>query len=86
MNMQTKIVANFCIIKETDEYIIIDDLGPHDLYKSITNSAEWVLKQLLPRLRGRKLYYIDTERMTDQIVYKAGKFIAFNAGGPDGNR
>lgn len=78
--------ANYRLVNETDEFILIEDIGPHDQYKTITNAAEWVVEQLVPRLKGRKLYYIDSDHQTDQLLIHDGKFSGFARGGPDGNR
>ncbi len=78
--------CNYNTADETDDYITLRDLGPHDRFQTITNAAEWVVEQMVPRLKGRKLYYIDTDGNTDQLLIHAGKFAGFIAGGPDDGR
>lgn len=75
-------LVNYRIENETEDYILIRDLGPHDEYKTVTNEPEWVVHHLLRRLRGRKLYYIDSEGSTDQILIHDGRFAGFSFGGP----
>lgn len=77
------IQANYRLADETEHHIILQDIGPHDQYKTITNAAEWVVKQMVPRLKGRKLYYIDTENQVDELLIHDGIFAGFASGGPD---
>jgi hypothetical protein len=86
LNLEQPLVANYRVTNETDEYIQLVDVGPHDQYKTITNAAEWVVQQMVPRLKGRKLYYEDSNGDVDQLVIHAGKFAGFARGGPDDRR
>ena len=74
--------ANFQIITENKDWILIKDIGPWDEYQTITNAAESVIEKLAQRLGGRLLYYIDSDGNTDQLLHKDGEFTGFNAGGP----
>lgn len=76
-------LANYSIIRETQEYILIRDEGPWDLYQSVTNAAESVVAGLVDALHGRRLYYIDTEDRIDELKIESGKFAGF-APGPKG--
>jgi len=76
--------ANYRIIEETDEYLVIQDLGPHYEYQTVTNAVEWVVNQLMDRLGDRELYYIDSSNTMDQIVVEDGRFKTFKSGGPEG--
>lgn len=82
LNTSPAIEANYCLADETDRFIVLRDVGPHDRYKTITNAAEWVVAQLVNRLKGRRLYYIDTDGNTDELVIHDGKFAGFATGGP----
>lgn len=86
LNNSLPIQCNYNTHDETADYITLVDLGPHDHYKTITNAAEWVVEQMVPRLKGRKLYYIDTDGNTDQLLIHAGKFAGFISGGPANGR
>jgi len=86
LNYDRAAAANYNTADETDDYITLRDIGPHDVYKTITNAAEWVVEQMVPRLKGRKLYYIDSEGQTDQLLIHDGKFAGFAPGGPDDKR
>jgi len=86
LNFNRKRAANYRVTNETDKFITLVDLGPHDEYKTITNAAEWVVAQMVDRLKGRKLYYFDTQGNIDQILIHDGKFAGFVPGGPGGER
>lgn len=57
------------VLKETPDYILIMDTGPWDEYPSITNCVEDVLYDLRDKLKGRQLFYIDSEHKVDEIKY-----------------
>lgn len=75
--------VNFRTWWETADYILIRDLGPWDQFLSITNGAEWVVQQLAPRLGNRKLYYIDSDGETSQLLVHDGRFAGFAPGSPE---
>ena len=81
-----KVLCNYRIENENEDYIVLRDLGPHDQYQTITNAAEWVVAQLANRLKGRALYYIDTEDCIDQLLVHDGRFAGFAHGGPYGEQ
>lgn len=64
--------------------LVIKDVGPWDKHLSVTNDAEFVVKELhgngnLPA--GRQLFYIDSEGAKDELLHDgAGKFTGFKAG------
>lgn len=72
--------ARFDIIKETEEYVLIQDLGPWNIYFTVTNDAEQVVKRLASHLAGRRLLYIDSDGETDELVVRDGKFVGFAPG------
>jgi len=72
--------ANYSIEKETDQYILIRDLGPWDKYATVTNAAEAVVKDLAGRLAGRRLFYYDSEGEPSEMLHKAGQFAGFRFG------
>lgn len=76
--------ANYDIITDAPDYLLIQDIGPWDQYKTITNTAETVVEELADKLGDRKLYYVDSEGITDQLLVLDGKFNGFKFGGPDG--
>lgn len=74
--------ANYEVVERTEDYIIIRDIGPWGYYMTITNAAEQVVAELVPRLNGRRLYYYDSVGCLDELVIKDYKFHGFRSGGP----
>lgn len=69
---------NYTIKEITNNHILIEDLGPWDEYPTVTNAVEVVVEEMFAQLHGRKLYYIDSEKQIDEIVYdRDGQFSHF---------
>jgi len=76
--------SNYVVIEDDllhEKPLVIRDIGPWDEYLSVTNDAENVVKELraigmLPD--GRRLFYIDTEGESAEIVIKDGEFSNFD--------
>jgi hypothetical protein len=75
--------ANYVTHNETDDYIVLEDIGPWDRYPTITNAPEATCEAMLARLSGRKLYYIDTDGNIDQLLIHDNRFAGFVHGGPE---
>ena len=76
--------ANFSIVQETDRYILIRDEGPWDQHLTVTNDAEGVVERLASKLAGRRLFYVDSGDVLDELkVDDSGKFAGFAPGGPE---
>jgi hypothetical protein len=73
--------ARFAIVESTAEKLVIQDLGPWDVYPSVTNAAEEVVESLAAQLNGRRLFYYDSENQCDELLVKDGKFAGFKTGG-----
>ena len=71
---------NFTIVSRTSDCLVIKDIGPWDVYPTVTNQAETVVKQLAPGLDGRRLEYIDSEGQQDELLVKDGEFAGFAPG------
>jgi hypothetical protein len=69
--------ANYRIVRESDEEVVIEDLGPWNGHPTVTNDAEWVVEQLAGYLRGRRLRYFDSFGDLDTLVVRDGKFAGF---------
>ena len=73
--------SNYSIIKnDPKQSLYIKDIGPWDLYLSVTNDAEQVIQELvelgqLPT--GRRLYCIDSMNIMGELLIKDGKFAGF---------
>jgi len=68
---------NYAIVEETENYILIKDLGPWDKYLTITNAPELVVNDLADKLGSRRLEYYDSEGCRDQILVRNGRFAGF---------
>lgn len=60
--------------------LILNDVGPHDMFPTITNDAEAVVDEVAPMLAGRRLFYVDTEGRVDELLVVEGKFAGFAPG------
>lgn len=69
--------SNFKIIEESEEHILIQDIGPWTEYRTVTNDVENVVEGLFSKLNGRHLYYIDSQGNKAEIVIKNNKFEEF---------
>lgn len=74
--------ANYDVVEQTGDYVVIRDLGPWTNYQTITNAAEEVIKELLPTLEGRRLYYYDSSGDIGELMISDGGFAGFAFGGP----
>jgi hypothetical protein len=72
--------ARFDVIEDTLQHVIIRDLGPWDIFLTITNDAEQVVQKLASYLGGRRLFYIDSEGEMDELLVEDGKFAGFAPG------
>jgi hypothetical protein len=77
--------ACYEVVEQTPGHVLIRDLGPWDKHPTITNAAEQVVEELAPLLNGRRLFYIDSSSITDELKHEDGKFTGFAAGGPKKN-
>jgi len=60
--------------------LIIRDIGPWDIFQTVTNAAEQVVIELvdlglLPE--GRRLFYYDSDNQFDELVIVNSKFSHF---------
>jgi len=69
--------ANYAIDMATDEYILLQDVGPHDEFLTITNDIESVVENMRDLLRGRKLYYLSSDGETVGVLIDKNEFSGF---------
>lgn len=72
--------AQFHIIYNSQNRVLIEDLGPWDQCPTITNDVDFVLGDLFRTGRlqpWQTLLYVDSEGQTDQILHRNGKFAGF---------
>lgn len=77
--------ANYEIVESesSPECLIIRDNGPWNLYMTITNASEAVVKELYDKghlVEGQMLLYYDSDNNLDELVHKNGKFVGFRKG------
>lgn len=71
--------ANFAIIEDTPQRMMIKDLGPWDKHLTVTNDAEGVVKRLFDRLGGRRLFAMCSDGSVDELLLDQdyGTFLGF---------
>jgi hypothetical protein len=69
--------ANFAIVEDTARHLLIRDIGPWNVYPTVTNDAEEVVKKLAPILGDRRLFYFDSEGELDELLVNNGHFAGF---------
>jgi len=72
--------ANYVVVQDSIDRLVIRDLGPWDKYLTVTNAVEDVVRELAGQLKGRRLFYYDTEGQMDELVVKDGQFAEFAPG------
>ena len=75
-------IANYSIVEDVPERVVIKDLGPWDQCMTITNDAEGVVERVAPMLNGRPLFYYDSEGELSQLLVDQdlGRFLGFAPG------
>lgn len=74
--------AEWELVSSDERRIIIRDVG-HRRAKSVTNDVANVVADLLPALRGRRLFYFDSDEQLDEILVRDGKFAGFAPVAPE---
>ena len=74
--------ANYTIKTDNADRLVLLDIGPHSSFLTITNDAENVVADLAPMLKGRRLFYYDSEGQLDELLVKDGRFAGFAPGPP----
>ena len=69
--------VNYMIVEDTDEFLCIEDIGPWNIYMTVTNAAEQVVEELAEQLGDRRLEYIDSEGQRDELIVENGEFVGF---------
>lgn len=59
--------SNYEIVLQDMERMVLRDIGPWDHFLTITNDAENVVAELRGTLRGRRLFYYDSEGELTEI-------------------
>lgn len=74
--------ANFEVVvsESTPDFVVLNDLGPHHAYKTITNAAEEVVARCFAMSLlqpGQRLFYYDSEGELAEILIDQGRFAGF---------
>ena len=69
--------ANYEIVEEDEDCVLIRDVGPWEQRLTITNDAEAVVRKLAWHLNGRRLEYIDSDGFRSRIKVTDGAFAGF---------
>jgi len=69
--------SNYRIIYEDEYKIILKDLGPHDIYPTITNDAENVIQDLEHEQKLKLIYYMGSDGIKTRLITNDDKFIGF---------
>lgn len=72
--------ARFHVVRVTAEAVTIHDDGPWDRHPTVTNDADNVVRALADALRGRRLFYYDSDGRLDEILVRNGAFAGFAPG------
>jgi hypothetical protein len=69
--------ARWEIVEDTADCLCIRDIGPWNVYLTVTNDAEWVVERLAARLAGRRLEYYDSQGNRDRLLVENGRFAGY---------
>ena len=72
--------ASWEVVRSTNQYVLLRDVGPWDKYMTITNAAEQVVAALAKWLGSRRLLYYDSEGELTELLVKDGCFTGFAPG------
>jgi len=64
--------ANYRIVLQVKDFVLIQDIGPWDHYLTITNAAERVVTDLIAGGKiqhGQRLFYLDSDKEMDEIEF-----------------
>jgi hypothetical protein len=75
--------ANYKVIVDQSDLMVIKDLGPWDQYMTVTNDAENVVKELSEKygLANKTLLYYDSEGLLSELTHDEGEFTGFSPHG-----
>lgn len=68
--------ANYDVVEQNDQRIVLRDIGPWDQYMTITNAAESVVAGL-GDIGSRRVFYYDSDGELTELVVNDGQFERF---------
>ncbi len=69
--------SNYQVVSQDEKQVTLQDVGPWDRHRTVTNDADRVVEELVPTLHGRRLFYYDSEGDLTELVIKDGKLAGF---------
>lgn len=70
-------MPNYECVHCDNDVLLLRDLGPWDMFPTITNAAERLVEYLIPTLGTRRLLYYDSHGELTEIVVADGGFAGF---------
>jgi hypothetical protein len=64
--------ANYRVVLSIQDFVLLEDVGPHDEWLTVTNAADAVVTELLSQGKlqlGQRLFYIDSMNQLDEIEF-----------------
>ncbi len=65
------------IVRTTTFEVVIRDAGGDGPYRSVTNDAERVVKELVGNFGNRRIFYYDSQGDYGELVHENGRFKTF---------
>lgn len=72
--------ARYRVEEVAIDAVVIRDIGPWDVHKSVTNDAEAVVADLLETYGALRFFYYDSAGALDELLVEDGKFVGFAPG------
>ena len=71
--------ANYEVLENTPDHILLQDIGPWGKYMTITNAAESVVQEVDQKygIGSRRVFYYDSENELTELLVKDGRFAGF---------
>jgi len=66
--------ASYIYVGSNDTTVYISDLN---IGMSVTNDAERVVEEIIPRFKGKRIVYKDTDGRWDELVHDGHQFTGF---------
>lgn len=81
--MSARRTANYTIVSRSSGHLTIQDMGPWDVYQTVTNAAEETVFSLVASgdlIDGMRLFYFDSEGELGELIVRDGRFVGFGDG------
>jgi hypothetical protein len=64
--------ANYRVVLSIQDFVLLEDVGPHDEWLTVTNAADVVVRELVSQGKlqlGQRLFYVDSMNQMDEIEF-----------------